>query len=46
MVSKQSVLAINLLDARGMGRSKDRRDSDKGQIVMASSDENLLIVVQ
>lgn len=27
-------------------RSKNRRDSDKGQIVMASSGENLLIVVQ
>jgi len=35
MVSKQSGLVINMLDAGEMGRNKDLSNFDKGQIVMA-----------
>jgi len=35
MVSKQSVLVFDVLDAGEMGRNKDLSDFDKGQIVMA-----------
>jgi len=35
MVSKQSVLVINMLNAGEMGSIKDLRDFDRGHIVMA-----------
>jgi len=35
MISKQSVLVINMLDGGEKGRNKDSSYFDKGQIVMA-----------